>query len=114
MKNENLTHHSSLFIQKHIFIGKSKFCKLTEFSSAGDKIDFDGNTILLECENNENSYISGLEIFQFKTDDKIRDYISLMGNNMIPYTFAIGKILHVLYQLIKNFLKMIKLKKVLC
>ena len=64
---------------------------MTEFSGAGDKIDFDGNTLLLECEDNEYVYFSGLEIFNFKTDDKIIDYISLMGNNMIPYTFAVGE-----------------------
>ena len=64
---------------------------MTEVSGAGDKIDFDGNTILLECENNDYLYLSGLEIFQFKTDDTILDYISLMGNNMIPYNFAIGE-----------------------
>ena len=46
---------------------------------------------LLECENNEYVYISGLEIFEFKTDDKIIEYISLRGNNMIPYTFAVGE-----------------------
>ena len=79
------------FKPKHIFIGKSKVCPMTDFSGAGDKIDFDGNTLLLECEDNENLYISGLEIFHYKTDDKIIDYISLMGNNIVPYTFAIGE-----------------------
>ena len=64
---------------------------MTNFSAAGDKIDFGGNTLFLECEDNEYLYFSGLEIFQFKTDDKIIDYISLMGNNMVPYTFAIGE-----------------------
>ena len=63
---------------------------MTEFSGAGDKIDFDGNTFLLEFENNESVYRSRLEIFQFKTDDKIIDFISLLGSNMIPYTFAVG------------------------
>ena len=62
---------------------------MTDFSGAGDEIDFDGNTLLLECEDNGYVFISGLEIFQFKTDDKIIDYISLVGNNMVPYTFAI-------------------------
>ena len=77
--------------KKFIFIGISKVCPMTEFSGAGDKIDFDGDTIFLECQNNEYAYISGLEIFEFKTSDKIQDFISLMGNNMIPYTFAIGE-----------------------
>ena len=63
---------------------------MREFSGAGDKIGLDGNTLLLECENIDYAYVSGLEIFQFKTDDKIIDYISLIGNNMIPCTFAVG------------------------
>ena len=79
------------FQAKNVFIGESKICPITEFSGARDKNDFDGNTLLLECENNEYVYISGLEITKFKTDDKIRDYISLMGNNMIPYAIMIGE-----------------------
>ena len=64
---------------------------MTEFSGAGDKIDFDGSTLLLECGNNEYVCISGLKIFQFEMDDKFVDYISVMGNNMVPYTFAVGE-----------------------
>ena len=64
---------------------------MTEFSGARDKNDFDGNTLLLECEDNEYVYISGLEIIKFKTDDKIIDYISLMGNNMCPYAIIFGE-----------------------
>ena len=79
------------FQARNIFIGKSKICLMTEFSVAGDKIDFDGNTLLIECENDEYVYISGLEIIKFKTEDKIIDYISLMGNNMTPYAYAIGE-----------------------
>ena len=56
-----------------------------------DYSNFNGNTILLEVEDKKCSYISGLEIFHFRTDDKIQGYISLMGNNMIPYTFAVGE-----------------------
>ena len=41
------------FQAKSIFIDKSKVCPLTELSGAGDKIDFDGNTLLPECEQNE-------------------------------------------------------------
>ena len=61
------------------------------FFQAEDIEEFDGNILLLECENNEYVYISGIEIFIFKTGDKIIDYISLIGNNMIPYTFAVGE-----------------------
>ena len=71
------------FQPKHTFFGKSKVCGLTEFSGAFNR-DFDGNTLLLEIEDRNYVYISGLEITEFGTDDKIPDYISLMGNNMIP------------------------------
>ena len=68
------------FQSKHVFIGKSQ-----------DRDNYDGNTLLLECEDNEYVYISGLEIVNFQIEDKIIDYISLMGNNMIPYAIAVGE-----------------------
>ena len=61
------------FKPKHNFIGKSKVCPMTQFSGANDSSGFDGNTLLLECDNNEYVYIFGLEIFKFKTDDEIID-----------------------------------------
>ena len=63
---------------------------MTEFSGIPDNSIFDGNSILLECEDSKYIYISGLEIFDFMSSDKIIDYISLMGNNMTPYVFAVG------------------------
>ena len=74
---------------KHVFIGKSKNCPMTEFSQSQDRVNFDGNTLLLECEDNEYVYISGLEIVKFQIEDKIIGYISLMGNNMIPDAIAV-------------------------
>ena len=79
------------FKPKQIFIGSSKCCDMTEFSQAEDKDSFDGNNLLLKCEDNEYVYISGLEISKFKTNDKIIDYISLMGNNLIPYVIVLGE-----------------------
>ena len=79
------------FQVKNIFIGKSKVRNMTDFSRTLNKSNFDGNTILLECEENKYFFISGLEIFEFRTFDKNLDYISLMGNKMIPYTFAVGE-----------------------
>ena len=75
----------------NVFIGKSKVCSMNEFSGAEDKVKIDGNTLPLECEDNEYIYISGLEVTKFKTDDKIIDYTSLMGNNMTPYAIMIGE-----------------------
>ena len=80
------------FQAKNVFIEKSKVCPMTEFSGAANNSSrFDGNTLLLECEDNEYVYISGLEISKFKTDDKIIEYISLMGNNMTPYAIMVGE-----------------------
>ena len=79
------------FKPKHIFFGRSKVCEMTQFSESNDSSDFDGNTLLIEVEDNEYVYISGLEITKFKIDDKIIEYISLMGNNMLPCTIAIGE-----------------------
>ena len=79
------------FQTKNVFIGKSKVCPMTESSAANNSSEFDGNTLLIECEDNEYVYISGLEITKFKADDKIIDYISLMGNNMIPHVIMIGE-----------------------
>ena len=36
---------------------------MTEYSGALNNSNFDGNTILLECEDSKYVYISGLEIF---------------------------------------------------
>ena len=63
---------------------------MTEFSGALNNPNFDGNTTLLECENSKHFYISGHENFEFRTSDNFIDYISLMGNNMTPYVFAVG------------------------
>ena len=60
-------------------------------TQANDSSSFDGNTLLLECGDIEYIFISELETFKFKTDDKIIDYISLMGNNMVPYAIIIGE-----------------------
>ena len=79
------------FQAQNIFFAKSKDCEMTEFSEAEDEEGLDGNTLLLEVEDTKYVYISGLEISEFKTSDKIIDYISLMGNNMIPYAIAIGE-----------------------
>ena len=79
------------FQAKNFFIGKWKVFKMTEFSGADSSSGFDGNTISLECGDNDNINFSGFEILKFKTDDKIMDYISFMGSNMCLYTIAIGK-----------------------
>ena len=76
------------------FIGKSQLCDMTEFSGAEDKEVVDGNTILLEIgiENNKYRYIfiGGDMVCSFLTNDRIYKNISNMGNNLCPYSIAIG------------------------
>ena len=64
---------------------------MTEFSGANDSSDFDGNTNLLECGDNDYVNMSGLQLSKIKTEDKIIDYLSLMGKNMCPYAFMVGQ-----------------------
>ena len=60
------------FKPKHIFLGKSKVCEMTELSGAADNSsDFDGNTLLLEVEYRKYVYLSGLEFTEFETNAKL-------------------------------------------
>ena len=76
------------------FIGKSEDCNMTEFSGARNKEVFNGNTILLKVSEEKNKhryvYIGGNKVCSFLTNDKIVKYISNMGNNLTPYSMAIG------------------------
>ena len=78
-----------------IFLGKSQVCNMTMLSGSLDKKVFDGNTILLKVgtENGENKYvyIGGNMICSILISDNIYKYVSNMGNNLTPYSFATGK-----------------------
>lgn len=96
-----------------IFIGKSEFNDVTEFSGGhGDR--WNGNSILLrigtpkfctkligadeeigddspmsQCTESEFRYLSiGTDIREFTTDEIITKYISSVGNNQVPYPYA--------------------------
>ena len=77
------------------FLGKSQSCTMTALSEAFDKSCFDGNTILLkvDIENGKNKYvyIGGNTVCYFLTSDNIYEYVSNMGNNLSPYSFATGE-----------------------
>ena len=77
------------------FLGRSKRCTMTALSGTFDEACFDGNTILLKVgiENGKNKYvyIGGDMVCSFSTSDNIYEYVSNMGNNLSPYSFAIGK-----------------------
>ena len=76
------------------FLGKSQICVMTEFSGAKYKKVFYANTILLKVseENNKHRfvYIGGDMVCSFVANDRIYKYISNMGNNLTPYSIAIG------------------------
>ena len=75
------------------FFGRSRQCQMTEFSGAEDKEVYDGNTVLVKVglENNRHRYvyIGGDQVCCFLTHE-IYKYISNMGNNLTPYSKAIG------------------------
>ena len=78
-----------------LFLGRSESCLMTAFSGAFNKSVFDGNTILLKTieENNKhrNLYIGGDMVCSFLNNDEILKYISNMGNNLVPYSIALGE-----------------------
>ena len=78
---------------KKIFIGKSPENSRTKFSGGHGK-QFDGNTILLYLGTKHDRYryvYVGEKIFSFTTDLRIKKYISPVGNNDVPYPYAIDK-----------------------
>ena len=99
------------------FLGKSKSCSMTALSGAFNKACFDGNTILLKVgiENGKNKYvyIGGNMVCSFLTSDNIYEYISNMGRNLSPYSFAIGKENYYLLAPNFSFIKRIRLITIL-
>jgi hypothetical protein len=70
-----------------IFIGKSPLNEMTEFSG-GHGSNFDGNSILVCVADNEYIYI-GECIYKFTSKAEIIEYVSPVGNNDVPYPYAI-------------------------
>ena len=92
-KNDNNTSHIQTFFPNKIFIGESKLNPMTEFSG-GHGDEFLGNSILLEIDGNEDGYeyeFIGRSIFSFHTIGKIVTYESPVGNNDVPYPYAIDE-----------------------
>ena len=73
-----------------IIFGKSRMCDITQML-VDSFFDFDANTILPGSDDGEYILISGFQIIQLSTEDKIIDFISVMGNNMIPTAIDIGR-----------------------
>jgi len=78
---------SFTFEPTQIFIGKSSYNRMTAFSG-GHGSEFDGNSILLKIKDRTYVYI-GCCIFSFDAIDEIVEYQSPVGNNDVPYPYAI-------------------------
>ena len=74
-------------IAKKIFIGKSLKNSMTDFS-LGYGPEFDGNSILVELNDNEYMFI-GSKIYYFTSLTPIITFVSSVGNNDVPYPYAI-------------------------
>lgn len=75
-----------------IFIGKSTLNMMTEFSG-GHGPEWDGNSILLKIGQTDNThtYASiGTCIYEFTTTEPITEYVSSVGNNCVPYPYAVS------------------------
>lgn len=86
---ESKTYNKKLYSTKYtnIWIGKSPKIEMTLFSGGYGK-KFEGNSILVETGNLEYVFIGG-NIFSFKSIAPIKTYVSPVGNNDVPYPYAV-------------------------
>lgn len=82
-----------IFEYLELFIGKSPYNKMTSYSGGYGK-EYDGNSILLMSPDSEildYKYVYiGSSIYQFTTMCPIIEYVSPVGNNCVPYPYAIN------------------------
>lgn len=89
-QNENTHYQFQIDVTpQQIFIGKSLPNKMTEFSG-GHGDSFNGNSFLLKLNDSACIYI-GEKIMLFNTIEPIVSYHSPVGNNDVPYPYAIDK-----------------------
>lgn len=70
-----------------VFVGKSYPNYLSmEFGE-----EYDGNAMLIKPTKDLEYIFIGIKILTFKTDEPITHFISNIGNNDVPYTYAISK-----------------------
>lgn len=77
------------FTPSETFVGRSDLNNMTSFSG-GHGAYFDGNSFLLGIGELEYVFI-GHEIFSFKALDGIVEYHSPVGNNDVPYPWAVDR-----------------------
>lgn len=91
-KSNRIIYENKVFLEyktKQIFIGESPRNPMTEFSG-GYGSSFDGNSILLKLFDDTYVFI-GSRICSFKAFSEITNFISPVGNNDVPYPYAIDK-----------------------
>lgn len=76
-------------VPKRIFVGKSPFNAMTEYSG-GHGRKFDGNSLLLMFEGNRCLHI-GANVFGFIARNEIVKYVSPVGNSSVPYPYAVDR-----------------------
>ncbi len=88
--NKDIKNFSELvgkYKPQKVFIGKSPLSKQTIFSG-GHGPCFDGNSILLKMDKKKYIFI-GTEIYSFTSENEIVSFVSPVGNNDVPYPYAI-------------------------
>ena len=74
---------------ERVFVGESPRTQMTVFSQ-GYGPEFDGNSILVHIKGCEYAYI-GSKFHLFETDSPIVKYVSEVGNNDVPYPYAVDE-----------------------
>ena len=72
-----------------VFVGESPVTDMTTFSG-GHGPAFRGNSILVQTDDNEYTYI-GARIYSFRSESEIIRYISEIGNSDVPYPYAVDE-----------------------
>lgn len=85
--DKEYTEHIGTYKFLQIFIGLSPLNPMTEFSG-GHGSNFDGNSILLKIDDLKYMFI-GSNIYTFTTLNNITVFESPVGNNDVPYPYAI-------------------------
>ena len=75
---------------RHVFVGESPLTAMTLFSG-GHGPAFKGNSILVETAPLEYVFV-GSTLFAFTTDASIIRFVSEVGNNDVPYPYAIDEL----------------------
>jgi hypothetical protein len=76
---------------KKVFVGKSPINRMTKFSG-GHGPEWDGNSMLFELESvkgHKYMFIGDVAVYTFRTTNRITTFVSPVGNNSVPYPFAI-------------------------